>query len=205
MPSSFVTPPGGRADARRNRARLLEAARAEFRESGTAMQMEGVAARAGIGVGTIYRNFANKDELIAAVIFEGIRSSREAVERIDPDMAPWDAFCTLMNVVAEHTIADQAFAHLIPAEMKRHAEMVAEVERFNEAFGRIVARAHASGSLRPDLDASEILEMAVHLATTPPGFPVEMEDARQRVRRFIAVVLDGLRVPGPAGSETAAP
>lgn len=164
------------------------------------MQMEDVAARAGIGVGTIYRNFANKDELIAAVILQGIRSAREGAEQIDPDLGPWDAFCVLMKEVAEHTISDQAFAHLIATEMARDERIADEVARFDVAFRRIVARAHAAGILRLDMDASEILEMVVRLATTPPGYSISAEDARRRVRRYLTVVLDGLHVLGAQGN-----
>src|SRR5689334_8476225 len=81
-----------RADARRNRERILAAARVACAEHGPAVQMDDVARRAGVGVGTVYRHFPTKDALIQALVAEKIRVTtenlREALEIEDP----WDAF-----------------------------------------------------------------------------------------------------------------
>ena len=98
-----------RADARRNRERILKAARAVFAEQGMNSQIDDVAKRAKVGVGTVYRHFPTKEALLDALVrehFEEIAGfAREALEREDA----WEGFCELMWRAAEHNAADVAF------------------------------------------------------------------------------------------------
>src|ERR671910_2175082 len=102
-----------RADARRNRERILKAARAVFGDHGIDAQIDDVAKRAKVGVGTVYRHFPTKEALLDALVrerFEEIAGyAREALERDDA----WDGFCELIWRAAERNAADLAFCEAV--------------------------------------------------------------------------------------------
>src|SRR5215204_3340354 len=102
-----------RADARRNRARILKAARGVFADQGVHSQIDDVAKRAKVGVGTVYRHFPTKDVLVEALVrerFEEIAGyAREALEREDA----WDGFCELIWRAAEGNAVDRAFCEAV--------------------------------------------------------------------------------------------
>src|SRR6187200_1238757 len=138
-----------RADARRNRERVLTAARLVFAEHGREAQMDDVARRAGVGVGTVYRHFPTKEALVNALaldLFEGlVRGAREALEIEDP----WEAFTQALWAGASLLSSDRAFTEIAAeADMPITPELQAEV---NEVFAQLVGRAQASGDLRTDL------------------------------------------------------
>lgn len=197
--------PGGRADARRNRARLLAAARAEFGEHGEAMQIERVATRAGVGVGTVYRNFPTKDDLIAAVVFDSIHELRVAAEQIDPAADPWEALRAHLLLKADRVFESQAYGHLVRAEVQRRPDIAEELERTYDALALVVWRAQDAGVLRTDLDHRELADLVVRIASTPVGLSLDREEARARMRRFVQVMLDGLHRPASANGEAARP
>src|SRR5947199_9029308 len=96
-----------RADARRNRERILDAALAAFAEHGSASQMEDVAARAGVGVGTLYRHFPTKEALILAVVVRRFeRFADYAAEALEADGDPGEAFAGLIRRVAGDMAAE---------------------------------------------------------------------------------------------------
>ena len=117
-----------RADARRNRERVLTAARAVFAEHGREAQMDDVARSAGVGVGTVYRHFPTKEALVQALaldLFEGLlRGAREAMEIEDP----WEAFTQALWTGGNLLASDRAFTEIASmAEMPISPEMQAEL------------------------------------------------------------------------------
>lgn len=190
----MTTPPSPtdrrlRADARRNRERILEAARAACAQYGPAVQMDDVAARAGVGVGTVYRHFATKDALMEALVAEKIRIFAEyAREAMDVD-DPWEAFAGLLRRHAELMAAD---AGLRQAVITTGAVVdVAQEERAElEALGaQLIARGKAAGVIRDDLEIEDIPVVMSGLcgSMSNPGFDW---------RRHLELVLDGLRARG---------
>jgi AcrR family transcriptional regulator len=176
-----------RADARRNRERILQAARVVCAEQGPAVQIDDVARRAGVGVGTVYRHFPTKDALIEALVAEKIRVTtenlREALEIDDP----WEAFAAGVRRNAEVMAADaalrDALIRLGPAARASEAAY-AEV---HEVAGRLIARAQEAGALRPDVTADDVGALI-------GGLCASMAHPELDWRRHLEVLLDGLRV-----------
>jgi AcrR family transcriptional regulator len=178
-----------RADARRNRERILAAARVACAEHGPAVQMDDVARRAGVGVGTVYRHFPTKDALIEALVAEKVRVTtenlREALEIEDP----WEAFAAGVRRNAEVMAADaalrDALIRLGPAARASDADY-AEV---NAAAGRLVTRAQEAGVLRDDVTVEDVGALI-------GGLCASMAHPELDWRRHLEVLLDGLRARG---------
>jgi AcrR family transcriptional regulator len=176
-----------RADARRNRERVLEGARAVFAEHGRDAQMDDVARAAGVGVGTVYRHFPTKEALVSALavsLFEKVLASARAALEIED---PWEAFTSALWAGVEVLASDRAFTEIIgQAEMPFETCLVTDM---NAAFVELIARAKASGDLRPDVHIDDIpmITCGIGMATIKPH---QCQDAW---RRHLAIVIDGLR------------
>jgi AcrR family transcriptional regulator len=175
-----------RADARRNRERILEAARYACAEHGASVQIDDVARAAGVGVGTVYRHFPTKDVLIEALVAEKFRITtenlREALELEDP----WEAFAEGLRRNADVMAADaglrEAMMRLGP-DIGHTGEGAAELEAL---AARLVERAQAAGELRQDVTVQDIGALMAGLCTSMahPGLDW---------RRHLDLLLDGLR------------
>ena len=176
-----------RADARRNRERVLTAARAVFAEHGREAQMDDVARSAGVGVGTVYRHFPTKEALVQALaldLFEGLlRGAREAMALEDP----WEAFTQALWTGGNLLASDRAFTEIASmAEMPISPEMQSEL---NGIFRELMQRAQAAGRLRTDivLDVIPMVMCGIGAATAKPHCCPEAW------RRHLTIVIDGLR------------
>jgi AcrR family transcriptional regulator len=180
-----------RADARRNRARILEVAREVFATEGLAVPIDTVAARAGIGVGTVYRHFPTKEALFAAIVTDRVEAlageAREAVDAEDAGAALF-AFLTMM---AERSAADMALADAFAAAgVDIKSSLGVCKGHLSEAIGDLLERAQAAGAVRRDVTVSDVMVLMAStcIACGRQGF----EDASPRL---VGVVLDGLRPP----------
>jgi AcrR family transcriptional regulator len=181
-----------RADARRNRARVLEAADAVFAEAGLHAGIEEIAHRAGVGVGTVCRNFPTKEELVAEVLaVRGEALLHQAqLALADPD--PAAAFEGFMVAAAASAARYRALAE----EMAARGDLPVRhglKEEFREALDRLVRHAQRAGVLRADVTSADIKLILSGLAQAmvTPG-----ED-RSRAQ-FLRIVLDGLRPQTPS-------
>jgi AcrR family transcriptional regulator len=186
-------PPGAqpramRADARRNREKVLSAARQVMARKGLDAQMEEIARRAGVGVGTVYRHFPTKEDLVEALAgarFERLAElARDALEKEDP----WAAFEEFMRSAAKIQAGDLALSEVLtsrPEMMQRGAEAVGMLDLTAE----IMERAKASGELRSDAHPTDVPMMMCALAGT-------CRSPKMDPKRYIAIVIDGLRAPG---------
>jgi AcrR family transcriptional regulator len=183
-----------RADARRNRAKVIAAARRQFSKRGLDTQVDEIARDAGVGVGTVYRHFPTKDALLEALAqdkFEALAEvTREALALEDP----WQGFVDVMTYAARRMSEDLALAEA----MDQRSELcgaAAEAAGLRELTPELVARAQASGDLRPDLTADDIPSLICGLGravrTGSPGAPAMSWD------RYLEIILAGLRVPQP--------
>jgi AcrR family transcriptional regulator len=178
-----------RADARRNRERILGAARAACAEHGAAVQIDDVARSAGVGVGTVYRHFPTKDALIEALVAEKIRVTtenlREALEIDDP----WEAFAAGLRRNAEVMAADAALREaLIRLGPDARAGEAAYAE-VHEVAERLITRAQEAGALRGDVTAEDV-------GALMGGLCASMAHTELDWRRHLEVLLDGLRARG---------
>ncbi|MBY8877225.1 TetR/AcrR family transcriptional regulator [Actinacidiphila acidipaludis] len=175
-----------RADARRNREAVLDAAGELFAQRGDAVQVDEIAERAGLGVGTLYRHFADKQALLAAIIGRRFESMTAIARAADETEDPWTAFETLLYGYLESAENDAAFrfALLGPGE-PRWKDIAAEKTDFSRITERIVRRAVDAGHLRADFAAEDFV-----LVTR--GAMANMTGTADW-RRHVALFLEGVR------------
>jgi AcrR family transcriptional regulator len=148
-----------RCDARRNRERVIEAAREALAEYGLNAQMDDIAGRAGVGVGTVYRHFPTKDVLVGELIRRKLTRfaelARQSLE--DEDSDPWEAFAALLRAQAELAARDAALQRatwLASPAAYRHA--LPAVRELRDALDAVIERAKAAGAVRSDLTTDDV-------------------------------------------------
>lgn len=176
-----------RKDARENRARLVAAAREVFAEQGMAATLDDVAARAGVGVGTAYRNFRDKHELAAEVLGDAtdelVADARDALAVEDP----WEAVVHFFVATAARQARDRGLYQAL-AGQGRASDKARAWPELVASLTEVFERAHRAGAVRPDVqaeDAVAILAMVAALYDRPGEVDVWP--------RYLALVLDGLR------------
>jgi AcrR family transcriptional regulator len=183
-----------RADARRNRAAVIGAAKKLFADEGLDAQMPDIAKAAKVGVGTVYRHFPTKDDLIAGLAAERFeRLAEKAREGIDGDDA-WQGLCEFIRFAAQIQADDRGLCEVMgsrPDVMDASARAVG----LDELCDKLVKRAQRSGELRKDLQWEDIPMIACGLGRITPA---EMGPATGRWPRLVEIILDGLRAPGSA-------
>jgi AcrR family transcriptional regulator len=181
-----------RADARRNRARLLEVAEAVFAAKGTGASTEEIAREAGVGIGTVFRHFPTKESLLAAVFVGRLhRLSAEAIA-LSTAADPGVAFFAFFRRVVEHAATKHDFAVALTEDDSEVNALIASVrQEVHHAFELLLTRAQQAGVVRGDLRATDLLALMVGTARA-----IEFARAdREAQARTLAVVEDGLR-PG---------
>ena len=178
-----------RADARRNREKVLAAARAVFSEHGREAQMDDVASRAGVGVGTVYRHFPTKEALIEALMVDAFRSIAAEARRALDIEDPWEAFTAVLWHGAETMSADRALSEVFASIPGAMESAMPTIEGLTESMETIMGRAKASGDLRPDaiIDDIPMLMCGIGSATK------KEHRCEGAWRRHLSIVLDGLR------------
>jgi len=187
------TAPRLRADATRNRERIVAAAQEAFIEFGPDVPLDEIARRAGIGNATLYRHFADRRELFRSVVLSVLAVSSKEKEAIMED-AP-DAFTALEGFV--HGAVEWKVGALCPmlSEWMDVAEpdIVAARDRLDIVVGSVIDHAQAEGSLRSDIGPGDIMILASQIARPLPG--AAPADHNYFVHRHLQLVLDGLRAP----------
>ena len=184
-----------RADARRNREKVLAAARAVFSEHGREAQIDDVARCADVGVGTVYRHFPTKEALIDALAvhsFELIAAA--AVEALEVE-DPWTAFEQVLWRGGEIMASDRAFSEVLASQPGAMEAAMPAAAGLQETMAELMRRAQAAGQLRPDalVDDIPMLMCGIGSATR------KEHCCAASWRRHLAIVLDGLRAPAASG------
>jgi AcrR family transcriptional regulator len=176
-----------RADARRSLEAILAAAGELFAERGSAVQMEEIAARAGLGMGTLYRHFPTKQALLTANIGRRFMAMIDLARTAEAIPDPGEAFRVLVVSYLEAAERDAAFRYAILGPEPTRWEQIAEAkEAFAAIAGRILERAVAAGRLRSDLRFGDFV-----LITR--GAMANMNPEDDDWRRHLALMLDGIR------------
>jgi AcrR family transcriptional regulator len=178
-----------RADARRNRERVLEAARDVFADHGHEAQMDEIARRAKVGVGTVYRHFPTKEVLTAALVADSFRRIGDQLdEALAEDGNPWEAFTAVLWFGAELMAGNRGLTEAIGV-MPTAPGDIPGVERVHERMAELIRRAQETGALRPDLCVDDIPMMmcGVGAATRKP------HSCPESWRRHLSILLDGMR------------
>ena len=164
-----------RADARRNRERILESARAVFAQCGAGAQIDDVAREAGVGVGTVYRHFPNKEALLVELMREKFRLfAARGRETLDQDGEPFELLIDLLRSNAETAASDAAVQHaLVGAGEHIWLHAVAEQNELIAITEELLARARRAGTIRPDIGGMDIGMLMCGVCSTmgeKPGF-----------------------------------
>ena len=193
-----------RADARRNRDRILAAARDVFVERGPGAPLEEIASRAGVGIGTLYRRFTDRRSLMRAVVLDALGQTRRSAELALAEEG--DSFDALTRYM--HTVIDLRISAVIPLLLDKVDLNDSELRPAREASARtamqIVDRAHADGSLPEDVTFADIGMLLVRLSRSLPG-PVPRELNSQLSHRHLDLVVEGLRPAATRRKVTSGP
>jgi AcrR family transcriptional regulator len=174
-----------RADARRNRARVLEVAEATFAERGLAVSIDEIAQRAGVGVGTIYRQFPTKEALFGAIVVDRIQRLVDEARELAGADDPGEAFFRYFTHVIEEAVLNKALYEAL-SEAAGVATTVGELgEQLMAAQGVLLARAQRAGTIRQDVAAADLKALVTGC--------VAMESQGAVAGRMITIVCDGLR------------
>ena len=188
-----------RRDAERNRLLILSAAKTVFAQRGLDASLDEVAKEAGLGVGTVYRRFPNRDALIDALFADGLISIERIVDEALAMPRAWDGLEHFMAAMLESQAVDKGLRDVM---MSRHAAYKGPDDDFvrthiQPALYDLVRRANEEGDLRPDVTPSDIgvLEVAAL------GIVEFTTSAAPDVwRRYLSIILDGLRTRPPGGN-----
>ena len=172
-----------RADARRNFDALLAAAREAFAENGAEASLEDIARRAGVGIGTLYRNFPTRQDLFLAVYVEEIDQLSKAATTV-ASLPPWEALTAWLRRFVEYAVTKRAIIDVLNRESEMFRSCRAVMYQAGEP---LLARAQAAGEVRADTSFDDVLRLVSGL--TSAAF---VDDAQRD--RVLALALDGLRV-----------
>jgi len=184
--TSSASRTGLRADARRNRERVLAAAHEAFAAEGPSVPLDEIARRAGVGAGTVYRHFPSKEMLFQAVVLDRIGWLTEQARARLGAADPGAVFFEFFDVVATHALLNKALCDALGTTADEPVRVCAdEIGKFHDAFGELLSRAQAVGAVRMDVHADDLSALlAGYLAIqrqAPAGRPL----AR--------IIADGLR------------
>ena len=184
-----------RADARRNRARVLEAAEAVFATKGTSAPTEEVARQAGVGVGTVFRHFPTKEALLEAVLYDRIRRFADEAEVAAAAEDPGAVFFSFLAGWVEMSSAKNAYSDALAAagvEVPKAGSIVGI--RLMDALATVLSRAQDAGAVRKDIGVGELLPVIIGASRAA----AHIGGDRELRARAIAIMFDGLRPPGRA-------
>ena len=186
-----------RADARRNRERILDAARATFSEHGSEAQMDEIARRAGVGVGTLYRHFPTKDVLVGELVRIKLTDfALRARAKFEEDERPWESFADLLREQAELAARDATQQRMIFAfsheALEEARPTITELTAANQA---LIDRAKAAGVIREDVVVDDVRVLMCGLGSIMAADALGVMPYDWR--RHLEFVLAGMRVGCP--------
>lgn len=185
-----------RADAERNRDRLLEAAKAAFADAGPDVSLDEIARRAGVGIGTLYRHFPTRGAIVEAVYRREVQQLADSATRLIGSLPPGAALHEWMRLFVDYVAAKKVIASALGSISGGVSELYASSgARITGAISLLVERARASGDIRRDVDPADLLRALVGFAygNAGPGWEAS-------ARRLIDILMDGLRPTRPGAA-----
>lgn len=182
-----------RADARRNRERVLEAAKAVFNIGGADASLEAVARRAGVGIGTLYRHFPTREALFEAVYRREVDQLVDLAEQLKTNTAAVEALRRWLHANVEFIATKKGMSAALALAVHKTSPLAAHsLERLGGALGNLLQWAAAAGEIRDDIGAEDILRALVGMCYTHDG-----PGWQANVLRLVDVFVDGLRRERP--------
>jgi AcrR family transcriptional regulator len=188
-----------RADAVRNRERVLEAAKAIFSAGGPDASLEAVARRAGVGIGTLYRHFPTREALFEAVFRREVEQLGELAEQLKSEAAPVDALRRWLRSNVEFVATKKGMSAALALAVHGSSELYAYTfDRLTKAVGALLERAVAAGDIRSDISPEDLLRALAGMCYMhdQPGW-------QGSVLRLVDVFVDGLCMPANVHKQTA--
>ncbi|HXW35481.1 MAG TPA: helix-turn-helix domain-containing protein [Acidimicrobiales bacterium] len=176
-----------RADARRNYELLVEAARKVFAEQGGGASMEAIAKQAGVGIGTLYRHFPKRIDIVEAVWRDDVDVLVGSADQLLVELEPWAALEAWLHAYVDYGRSKRVFLNELHEAFEKNPGMkVASRERVTLAAAKVLKRAQAAGVARTDIDGTDLMQLISPMCTSPTLDPGQGD-------RLIGMVLDGLR------------
>jgi AcrR family transcriptional regulator len=182
-----------RARAEQNREKILQAAYSVLAQMGVDAQMTDIAEAAEVGVATLYRNFATKEDLINALLLQYFDRAIEVAEEAVTDPDSWQALVRFFQWVTTLQLENRAVSEFLAGRIGGTKELAKHRKRFYEILTEVTERAQKEGELRQDVNVSDLRTILLAMARLSSG---ESPLAPRLIRRFGALMLDGLRSPG---------
>jgi AcrR family transcriptional regulator len=177
-----------RADARRNRELLVAAAREVFAEQGVSASMEAIARKAGVGVGTLYRHFPTRLDVVEAVYEDDVQELTDAAQRLVSTLEPGPAVNAFFDAFLHYAQTKRTLlTELRQAFEKNPAFRSRNRERIDAAFDLVIDRAKKAGAVRDDISGSDITQLLGPICTNESL-------STDQTKRLMGMILDGLRV-----------
>ena len=184
-----------RADARRNYELLLDAARKVFADHGGGASMEAIAKQAGVGVGTLYRHFPKRIDLVEAVYRGDVDVLVGLAERGLTELDPWDALVAWLHAYVDYGRAKRTFLNELHEAFEKNPDLKpASRDRIWTACNRVLTRAQDAGLARSDIDGEDLMQLVSPMC-------MNSTLSADQGQRLLAMVLDGLRPQPPGGPD----
>jgi AcrR family transcriptional regulator len=178
-----------RADARRNNERLVASARDVFAKYGGDASMEAIAREAGVGVGTLYRHFPKRIDIVEAVYRTDVDQLVEAAETAVAELEPWPALEAWLKAFLAYAQSKKTLLTELREAFEKNPELkVDSRERIDRAADLVLRRAQDAGVVRSDIDGSDLMQLMGPMCTNATL-------SEDQSHRLLAMVLDGLRRP----------
>jgi AcrR family transcriptional regulator len=179
-----------RADARRNRDHVLKAARAAFAAEGSDASLDGIARRAGVGAGTVYRHFATKEALFEAVVFDRIDKLIQWARALADDLDPSCAFSSFVERLAREGALKRDLVEVLVSDGIHLPLREAPIFRtFADVVAELLYGAQRAGSVRSDVSVDDLVALLTGVAYAICRSRADDEQGR----RLLAIMYDGLR------------
>ncbi len=176
-----------RADAKRNYERLVTAARTVFAVEGGGASMEAIAKEAGVGVGTLYRHFPKRIDVVEAVYREDVDELTTVAESVVAELEPWPALVAWLEAFVRYAIGKKRFLNELHEAFEKNPDLrVVAREHIVSALSIVLTRAQQAGVVRTDVDAPDLMQLLGSMCMSATLTPDQSE-------RLLVMIEDGLR------------
>jgi AcrR family transcriptional regulator len=188
-----VAPPRPmRADARRNYERIVAAARVALAERGGDASMEEIAKAADVGIGTLYRHFPRRIDLVEAVYRDDVDALVTLAESIGAELEPWPALAAWLAGFVRYAQAKRVFLTELHEAFEKNPDLaLSSRAKISGAIEQVLGRAQQAGLARSDIEPLDLMQLV-------GGMCMARGSTEEQNQRLLSLVLDGLRVPAPA-------
>lgn len=176
-----------RADARRNYERLVAAAREVFAQEGGGASMEAIARRAGVGVGTLYRHFPRRIDVVEAVYRNDVDNLVHTAEQVVADLEPWPAVVAFLEAFVRYAQGKRTFLNELREAFDKSPDLKLDMmERVRDAMQLVIGRAQDAGVVRADVNGPDLMQLVGPMCTNSTL-------SEDQSKRLLAMILDGLQ------------